>query len=136
MEDLYGKTINKGLTPLDLGKSSSTRPSNFNSLSGRITPVETNNKSARQQSAFSGKDFYLQQDKYKTSLYRSLDAHRYESEQREERQQTGCGTRGARVLLGQWVAQRVQHITAPPAHLHLVSMGIHQLLTIQGCQQL
>lgn len=56
MEDLYGKTINKGLAPLDLGKSSSSRPTNFNSLTnGRITPVETNNKSARQQSAFSGR---------------------------------------------------------------------------------
>ena len=55
MEDLYGKTINKGLAPLDLGKSSSSRPTNFNALTnGRITPVETNNKSARQQSAFSG----------------------------------------------------------------------------------
>lgn len=55
MEDLYGKTINKGLT-LDLAKSSSSRPTNFNSLTnGRITPVETNNKSARQQSAFSGR---------------------------------------------------------------------------------
>ena len=54
MEDLYGKTINKNITPLELGKSSSIRSPNFNSLSGRITPVESQNKSARQQSAFSG----------------------------------------------------------------------------------
>lgn len=61
MEDLYGKTINKGLAPLDLGKSSSSRPTNFNALTnGRITPVETNNKSARQQqSAFSGEIFLV-----------------------------------------------------------------------------
>lgn len=55
MEDLYGKTINKNITPLELGKSSSIRSPNFNSLSGRITPVESQNKSARQQSAFSGR---------------------------------------------------------------------------------
>ena len=54
MEDLYGKTISKGVTPLELAKSATVRSTNFASLTGRITPVETNNKSARQQSAFSG----------------------------------------------------------------------------------
>eukprot|EP00090_Calanus_glacialis_P042829 TRINITY_DN7591_c0_g1_i1.p1 TRINITY_DN7591_c0_g1~~TRINITY_DN7591_c0_g1_i1.p1 ORF type:complete len:387 (+),score=18.89 TRINITY_DN7591_c0_g1_i1:220-1380(+) len=46
MEDLYGKTgANKSLTPLDISK---THRSNFTS-SGRVTPVETNAKSQRQQ---------------------------------------------------------------------------------------
>ena len=54
MEDLYGKTISKSVTPLELAKSATVRSTNFASLTGRITPVETNNKSARQQSAFSG----------------------------------------------------------------------------------
>ena len=54
MEDLYGKTISKSVTPLELAKSATVRSTNFSSLTGRITPVETNNKSARQQSAFSG----------------------------------------------------------------------------------
>ena len=54
MEDLFGKTISKSVTPLELAKSATVRSTNFASLTGRITPVETNNKSARQQSAFSG----------------------------------------------------------------------------------
>ena len=55
MEDLYGKTVNKpGLTPLELGKSSLRGTTAFNNLSGRISPIETSNKSSsRQPSAFS-----------------------------------------------------------------------------------
>ena len=45
MEDLYGKTINKRLTPLELGKSSLRGTSAFSNVSGRISPIES--KTAR-----------------------------------------------------------------------------------------
>jgi len=55
MEDLYGKTVNKSsIQGVELGKGS-VRSNNFASLSGRVTPVESGNKSARIQSAFTGR---------------------------------------------------------------------------------
>jgi len=45
MEDLYGKTGNKSLTPMNIGKANR---SNFTS-SERLTPIETGSKSQRQQ---------------------------------------------------------------------------------------